>query len=1772
MGAIASWFRLRKATASVLAVAVIIGVPLTFAVLHQGFPVTDVDLSARDVWVTNGKQLLAGRLNRQIEELNGSVNAASSTFDVFQDGDDVFLFDGSAGSLERVDASFTTLGQRVDVPVGSEVAFGGDTLAVMAPGSGSVWVINAGSDLNFDPKKSDPVMKLGKGGHIAVSKAGAVFGTSPLTKKLVTLARTGDKPSRTDLPKLGAHQVAAVGEKAVVLDTVKNRLIVDGGEPVGLPANGLKLQQSGAENSFAVVATGEGLLEVPLGGGKAVAVSAGMERMVTDPKAVSKPVWLDGCAHGAWAGAQRYLAACAGKKPSAQAIAQPTLGSTLEFRVNRNVIALNNLSNGNVWLVDANMRLVENWDEVTPPEEEDSEEGDEKASQQSFEDTLAERTPQNRAPLAHDDEYGVRPGKTTVLPVLENDTDPDGDVLTVVNTNGFSEAQGRLDYIDGGRALQFTPAPAMAGTATFRYTVADGRGAVAEASVNLTVRPADQNLAPVSHRAGAISVEQGQLVSYNVLSDWIDPDGDDIYLVSASPTTGDGVRFGPEGFVTFESKTAELGVKEVPFVVSDGVVQASGVLTVDVKAPGSLNPVGTPDFASTFVGETVLVEPLKNDVSPSGAALGLIGVTDVPGSVSAVANLDRGTVAFSAPEAGSYVFTYSLGAGATSSVGLIRVDVKESPAGQSPPIAVKDTAYLRAGEPLTVPVLNNDVSPTGRVLAVQSVDTSATDDLVTVEILTNTVLRVTTSAALTQQVQFTYTISDGQGTSTAGITVVPVPPLVKHQPPVAVDDSVNVRAGDIVSVPVLANDYHPDSATMSVLPVLADVTNAGGLAFVTGNQVRFQAPKEPGAFSVAYTITDPYLETATAVVHFTVVGPDTANNQAPTPVPLTMRTFADSTIEVKVPLDGIDPDGDSVFLKEVTSPPGLGRIIRQGSDSFVYQAFPGTAGTDTFTYEVEDTLGSTAKGTVRIGVIPRPVALLPPNAVDDAIEIKPGRTGSIPVVLNDSDPNGYKLTLAKKLPEVADGIRAKVNGSRIIVDAPEVEGTYTLRYAISNGHGGAATAFVQVKVTQDAKAQYPTATDHYLEPKQVLAKDTVTLTVRDKAENPGGLVEDLTVSLEGPNAASGEIGPGGKVTVTPTNVRQAIAYRLTNEIDHLSATAFIIVPAKPDGNEKKKPVEEQAFPPPFLKPLPEQLVRMNGSKNWTVADIVEVPSGRPALVLSASATNSNGAAVQLDPTTLGFVPQKDFRGPASVTFVVTDGSSAADPKGNQATLTIPITVGDPNSEDVPPTFTPPNVTIEAGEKALAVNLRASSGHPNPQVIEQLRYGTLTGSSTDVAANLDGANLVVSAPLGVQPGSKVTLSFTVTYKEFTIPGSVNVTVVSSTRAKPQAVDDAGPNGEGIETRPGTTLTIPVLDNDYNPYSAEAKPLTVIKADIEQQVGTATVSHTASGVTVKTGSGATGTLTVVYRIQDATRDPLRETQGRVTLVVRNVPDAPRQPSASAGDGRVTIRFSAPAANNSPITGYVVRYDGKTERGCTPGVDCVLPATNGQSFTATVAAVNAIGEGSPSPASPAVTPYGAPTAPRNPDITSNGNAPARLTMSWNAPAQTGGGSVRYQWQLNSGGWNDTTATSASVGGKGAGQYSFEVRAINTGGGAVGPVAASSPVQVSDPPPPTPTGTVLKGDPAPYCIGCRYVGADFANLPSGNYSVITEINGSSATFSTTTVNLGGNGRLWLQNGLGKRNSDSIRVRFTNNGTGAVYHTRATTNWDGLGVTPGGP
>lgn len=235
-----------------------------------------------------------------------------------------------------------------------------------------------------------------------------------------------------------------------------------------------------------------------------------------------------------------------------------------------------------------------------------------------------------------------------------------------------------------------------------------------------------------------------------------------------------------------------------------------------------------------------------------------------------------------------------------------------------------------------------------------------------------------------------------------------MPPLVKHQPPVALDDRATVRAGDIVTVPVLANDYHPPDASKLLLSPELDLADApGALAFTDGDELRFQAPEKAGVQTIAYEITDEYEQTARAVVTFTVVA--RGENRAPTPVPLTSRTFDGSSVRIDVPLDGLDPDGDSVVLTDYAATPVLGRISERTSTSFTYTAFPGSTGTDIFDYEVEDAFGEKARATIRIGVIPRPATQAPPpKAVDDVVEMKPGRRVGIEVLLNDSDPNGSR--------------------------------------------------------------------------------------------------------------------------------------------------------------------------------------------------------------------------------------------------------------------------------------------------------------------------------------------------------------------------------------------------------------------------------------------------------------------------------------------------------------------------------------------------------------------------------------------------------------------------------------------------------------------------------------------------------------------------------------------------------------------------------------------
>ena len=62
------------------------------------------------------------------------------------------------------------------------------------------------------------------------------------------------------------------------------------------------------------------------------------------------------------------------------------------------------------------------------------------------------------------------------------------------------------------------------------------------------------------------------------------------------------------------------------------------------------------------------------------------------------------------------------------------------------------------------------------------------------------------------------------------------------------------------------------------------------------------------------------------------------------------RAVAGDTIKLRVPGVGVDPDGDPVTLTGLGSAPTLGRVVQYGANSIEYQAYPGSAGTDEFSY------------------------------------------------------------------------------------------------------------------------------------------------------------------------------------------------------------------------------------------------------------------------------------------------------------------------------------------------------------------------------------------------------------------------------------------------------------------------------------------------------------------------------------------------------------------------------------------------------------------------------------------------------------------------------------------------------------------------------------------------------------------------------------------------------------------------------------------------------
>ncbi|MFO0846128.1 MAG: Ig-like domain-containing protein [Gemmataceae bacterium] len=94
-------------------------------------------------------------------------------------------------------------------------------------------------------------------------------------------------------------------------------------------------------------------------------------------------------------------------------------------------------------------------------------------------------TPTNRPPVANADTATTVAGAPVTLNVLANDSDPDGDALTVTGVSNVTNGTAVLS----GNSVIFTPAAGFTGVGTFTYDVSDGKGGTASATGSVTVNP-----------------------------------------------------------------------------------------------------------------------------------------------------------------------------------------------------------------------------------------------------------------------------------------------------------------------------------------------------------------------------------------------------------------------------------------------------------------------------------------------------------------------------------------------------------------------------------------------------------------------------------------------------------------------------------------------------------------------------------------------------------------------------------------------------------------------------------------------------------------------------------------------------------------------------------------------------------------------------------------------------------------------------------------------------------------------------------------------------------------------------------------------------------------------------------------------------------------------------------------------------------------------------------------------------------------------------------
>ena len=610
-------------------------------------------------------------------------------------------------------------------------------------------------------------------------------------------------------------------------------------------------------------------------------------------------------------------------------------------------------------------------------------------------------------PVAANDTFATAAGANAVFHPLANDTDPNaGFTLKVAGINGapvtvgtpvaLPDGSGTVT-VDASGNMTFAPTTGYAGTPSFTYTVNDGHGGIATATVNGTV------WAPPALTDDTFHTTKGVAVTVDALANDSDPNA---FPLTISKVNGAAIASGGSvaidhgsvaltaGKLVFTPAAGYTGAEAFTYTVSDG---HGGTATANVTGSIFPPPVALADGFATAAGVADTIPVLANDSDPNAGFT--FGITAVNGQAiiadgpavavtgGTVALDDNGNLVFT-PNAGysghpsfTYTITDDHGGTATAAVnGIV----------YAPPAATNDTFGSGQGVATAIPVLTNDTDANGFALTVAAVNgtpIAAGDAPIavangTVALTAPGVLTFTPNTGYNGPAGFNYTVTDGHGgsaTATVNGTV--------YAPPAAMNDTFASAKGATATINALANDTDPNGFALAITavngtPVVANgpgvIVPGGTVALdALGNLDFFPNAGFVGQTSFQYTVADGHGGTGVANITGIVYGP-------PVAAPDTFTTLAGLPATIAVLANDSDPNGLALTISKVNGAAitlgGLPVATSHGSVALtaaglVYTPNAGYNGPESFTYAITDGHGSPSTATVTGHVV------LPP-AVD----------------------------------------------------------------------------------------------------------------------------------------------------------------------------------------------------------------------------------------------------------------------------------------------------------------------------------------------------------------------------------------------------------------------------------------------------------------------------------------------------------------------------------------------------------------------------------------------------------------------------------------------------------------------------------------------------------------------------------------------------------------------------------------------------------------------